>query len=228
MEFCSIPECEGKVLARGWCNKHYRRWYRHGDPLYESPPRVCSVEGCSRPHQSLDLCGMHYQQFRTHGGIVSSTPLRSHSLDESFRLKTEESDSGCLLWTGYRDSLGYGQVRHKGVTRFSHRVAWERVHGEIPSGFDVNHRCWNPSCVNVEHLELATRQENMRFRPGPNSNNTSGFRNVIRDAKSGKFRAQVWDGEKHHFSPLLESPEKAAEFAEILRRDLFGDFAGRG
>ena len=29
---CSIEGCEGKVVGRGWCNKHYRRWINHGDP----------------------------------------------------------------------------------------------------------------------------------------------------------------------------------------------------
>jgi len=29
---CSINNCENKVEARGWCNKHYLRWLKHGDP----------------------------------------------------------------------------------------------------------------------------------------------------------------------------------------------------
>lgn len=30
---CSIPDCGNPALARGWCRKHYLRWYKHGDPL---------------------------------------------------------------------------------------------------------------------------------------------------------------------------------------------------
>lgn len=30
---CTIEGCGGKYLARGFCNKHYRRWRRNGDPL---------------------------------------------------------------------------------------------------------------------------------------------------------------------------------------------------
>lgn len=29
---CVIGGCDGDVLARGWCRKHYLRWYKHGSP----------------------------------------------------------------------------------------------------------------------------------------------------------------------------------------------------
>lgn len=30
---CSIAGCDRPHLARGWCRKHYERWWTHGDPL---------------------------------------------------------------------------------------------------------------------------------------------------------------------------------------------------
>ena len=33
MATCLIPGCGRTVIARGWCNRHYLRWKRHGDPL---------------------------------------------------------------------------------------------------------------------------------------------------------------------------------------------------
>ena len=38
MKVCKIAGCSGKVFARGWCQKHYHRWWSHGDPLAGRTP----------------------------------------------------------------------------------------------------------------------------------------------------------------------------------------------
>lgn len=30
---CSIEGCNREAVTRGWCDPHYKRWMRHGDPL---------------------------------------------------------------------------------------------------------------------------------------------------------------------------------------------------
>jgi hypothetical protein len=30
---CSIPDCGKPTVSRGWCDRHYRRWLAHEDPL---------------------------------------------------------------------------------------------------------------------------------------------------------------------------------------------------
>lgn len=30
---CSVVDCGKKHIARGWCDAHYSRWKKHGDPL---------------------------------------------------------------------------------------------------------------------------------------------------------------------------------------------------
>jgi hypothetical protein len=32
MRVCGIEGCSLVVYGRGWCNKHYQRWYKNGDP----------------------------------------------------------------------------------------------------------------------------------------------------------------------------------------------------
>ncbi len=37
---CTIEGCDEKRKARGWCNIHYGRWVRNGDPLKTERVRV--------------------------------------------------------------------------------------------------------------------------------------------------------------------------------------------
>jgi hypothetical protein len=29
---CSVQDCDRKHMARGWCDMHWKRWRKHGDP----------------------------------------------------------------------------------------------------------------------------------------------------------------------------------------------------
>ena len=46
---CSIDGCENRVCLRGWCQKHYRRWLKHGDPLFVPPPYYLGRSGSEHP-----------------------------------------------------------------------------------------------------------------------------------------------------------------------------------
>lgn len=67
----------------------------------------------------------------------------------------------CIEWDGWKWASGYGRVGWHG---YAHREAWMAVHGPIPFGMCVCHRCDNPSCVNVTHLFLGTHDDNMKDR----------------------------------------------------------------
>lgn len=72
------------------------------------------------------------------------------------------TESGCLIWMGTADEWGYGRTSYKGKNRKTTRVLWELCRGEIPAGLCVCHRCDVPACINLDHLFLATRSENMK------------------------------------------------------------------
>lgn len=40
---CSIEGCSRPLVARGWCDTHYRRWKRHGDAEHPAPPRFATA-----------------------------------------------------------------------------------------------------------------------------------------------------------------------------------------
>lgn len=89
----------------------------------------------------------------------------ARTLRERFDEKAQKS-TGCWLWTGTRDSKGYGvlKVYPKRMLK-AHRIAWELFNGPIPAGTGyhgtvVMHMCDNPGCVNPAHLQIGTTGDN--------------------------------------------------------------------
>lgn len=82
---------------------------------------------------------------------------------DDYPLPIRDESSGCLLWQGPMHSNGYGKI---GSKRYAHRVAYERAHGPIPDGFQVDHvrarGCVYRHCVEPTHLEAVTQAENLR------------------------------------------------------------------
>lgn len=61
---CSVDGCENKHFCKGFCNKHYKKFKKYGDPLVSKYIYVCQVEGCSDKHFAKGLCLKHYGRIR--------------------------------------------------------------------------------------------------------------------------------------------------------------------
>lgn len=72
-----------------------------------------------------------------------------------------EDFQGCIISPGFHDRDGYGRRKAFGE-QMAHRAAWVEVHGPIPEGMSVLHRCDNPPCINVDHLFLGTQSDNVK------------------------------------------------------------------
>ena len=125
-------------------------------------PLVCSVEGCYRTDRIRSgggYCNKHYEQWRRTGSPV--TQLRPTFLERLVE-KVNPLDTGCWEWTAYRNPMGYGQVGFGGRVVLAHRAVYEVLVRPIPDGLTLDHLCRNPGCVNPDHLEPVTTQENSR------------------------------------------------------------------
>lgn len=82
------------------------------------------------------------------------------------------NDDGCWLWTKHISPDGYG-VCGTGGTRNAHRLTYMVYRGDLSDDVEIDHlchtndalcsggiTCLHRRCVNPEHLEAVTHQEN--------------------------------------------------------------------
>ena len=119
--------------------------------------KTCSVEGCQRGYRARGFCSSHYNKGLRDGTLEIVQHQRPD--DERF-WSFVDAEADCWVWTGSRHPTGYGQFAAKGGTKRSHRFAWELLVGEIPHAMTLDHICRNKPCVNPDHMEVVTAQEN--------------------------------------------------------------------
>ena len=76
----------------------------------------------------------------------------------------EEDENGCYICTSHAkkyDGRYYG-IKRKGKMLLLHRYVYESYFDEIPDEMVVRHKCDNDLCVNPNHLEIGTHQDNAR------------------------------------------------------------------
>lgn len=69
---CNIDGCDKPAEKRGWCNAHYKRWKRHGDPLAggvfrERQGGQCAAPECGNEAKTKGLCYEHYWRQKNRG-----------------------------------------------------------------------------------------------------------------------------------------------------------------
>lgn len=106
-------------------------------------------------------------------GYVKGKPYRfayGHRPENRKPVQFVVTDRGyetpCWVWAGACQQGGYAITSIKHKTLMAHRVYWEREHGPIPDGFQIDHLCRVRNCVNSAHMQLVNAAENVRRKPG--------------------------------------------------------------
>lgn len=74
----------------------------------------------------------------------------------------EGLERSCWIWSGARTEFGYGLISVFGQSRLAHRWFYEHERGPVSPGLELDHLCNHPWCVNPDHLEPVTPEENVR------------------------------------------------------------------
>lgn len=80
-------------------------------------------------------------------------------MEERFLSKVNKTET-CWIWISAKNKVGYGYFGYNRKVCKAHRISYELYKGQIPKGLVVRHICNNPSCVNPNHLEVGTYQDN--------------------------------------------------------------------
>lgn len=176
---------------------------------------TCSIAECDRQDGAgmrRGMCGMHYAQARR-AGTLAPRP------DAAARFWAKVDKSGdCWEWQGSKDPNGYGEIFVSGTNVRAHRFSYSLANGEFDPALYIDHRCHNPSCVNPDHLRVATPKQNQEHKLAARSDSGSGIRGVDKYKRTGRWRAAVrHNGRTHHVGYFATA--EAAEAAVIAKRN---------
>lgn len=155
--------------------------------------RTCTIEGCEARRIARGWCHRHYKRWQVHGaptGVGLDLGPMVGTSEERFLAKVVKVGE-CWIWQGKHTPAGYGMFRRDGKSQYCHRWSYEHFTGNsIPDGYQVDHLCRTPSCVNPDHLEPVTPEENLR-----RSNGVS----MINRAKTHCPRGHEYSAENTYF-----------------------------
>ena len=180
MKTCSIDSCDDPILARGWCRKHYLRWYKHDDVNHKFSRKENSKKG---QESHLFIHGFH-----NHPSYSSWW----HMIDRCMN----------LLSKNYKNWGGRGITvceRWKDINNFISDM------GEKPFGFsieriDVNGNYTPENCIWIENklqsrnrrCLVLNKQDADNIRSECRRRTTSGYSSgLTREQLAKKYKCSI-------------------------------------
>jgi hypothetical protein len=112
-----------------------------------------------------------------------------------YPLEFEVTENGCKVPIGFKlNQDGYFRKRVNNKLVMYHRYSYEQEVGVIPEGMEVDHKCKNRACCNVEHLQLLGKSEHR------SKDNEGRYQHKVEEAKEvvsrNPTKSMMWVAEQ--------------------------------
>lgn len=210
---CVYEGCERKLPSKGAkkCTYHYQRDWRAANPDKERAMKQRYYE--KNKHRIYEISKKWREKniesvratARYYAAKNAKNPVtQEHMTDkvkERFFAKVDKTDT-CWNWTGAKSAWrperpiasateGYGVININGRTFYAHRASWLMHKGPLIPGLVIDHLCDNTLCVNPEHMQQVTNNENTKRSPKHTAN---GARYYKTHCKNGHERTEEMRG----------------------------------
>jgi len=146
-----------------------------------------------------------------------ATGLFTWARIDAVRPNLRGKNAGCA----YSD--GYVYIRFNGKRLLAHRLAWIKVHKQMPDA-QIDHINMCRSDNRIDNLRIASVTDNNRNRKAK-SNNTSGFKGVTFHKGTNKFNAKICVNKRRISLGYFDSAEQASVVYQQAAREHHGNFA---
>ena len=163
---CAVAGCESAHVARGYCEKHYRKFRKYSDPTADRRRQrlFCAIDGCGARVHGHVMCTKHYLRWRNHGDPRHVRPDNTECRVE-YCMNMPRSRSNDLCEMHY-----YRARRHGDPTilldRRKAEAGYRAAHGRIQSD---RGRASERSCVDcgerAQHWSYMHTDPNERLSP---------------------------------------------------------------
>lgn len=128
-------------------------------------------------------------------------PYIKKNLIQRFWSKVEKCSDGHWYWRAYIKPNNYGQFWTDKLIP-AHVFSYELVHGKIPYGHELHHKCRVKHCVNPEHLKLLTKKEHRRTNKSLTQINVNDIKLCLQVNFSQQLIATIFNTDQRRISDI--------------------------